>query len=527
CMSRIRYWFAAAAASSLLAAGLFAAASAPASASAGPQAGPFEVGNLLSYANSDFEGTIGNWAGVSNATLTDDTSHSFLHNDSLLDTTTTAGSSSFRISGTPDAIDINVTPGDEYRVGAYFKLPADSGETVQFSLNCYDSAGDYLGVVNGTTNNLLDTTKWQYSEDDITVTANPDGCAYVQGAPKVTLGGLPADAAVNMDEAIFAPYRAALIIGAKGENGADGNSGYDASDWILTNWTSSSMTSYNIGPLQSDKEFYDGSSTSLNPTGGWAQSSNICYEIEQSISNSANWPACVINYQTQYSEPDFADFFQNLPAAQMVVMVFHGEPEASSDFSSGSQYVSDFDTESLDVRDAAVTSAGNAMPNVFVAADSTTFQYASSAPNNAGDPNGPGNGCPYIPPTTSTDFYLADHYNQNVQSAPDNTLPTAGSPGPGQDWSNWLSCVQDINKPVGLAEYGLDCHNSVGPDQQVVTDEINADNDYLEAIPGATQPTIMWEYWYSDNGGTPGCVFSNAYGAVTAWQNAETQNGGG
>jgi hypothetical protein len=99
-------------AAGLAAAGLVAVGAAPAHATSGTlQSDPFEVGNLLNYANSDFEGTIGNWA------------------------------------------------------------------------------------------TLLDTTKWQYSQADITI---PATCTYVLGSPEVILGGLAAGAAVNMDEAIFA-----------------------------------------------------------------------------------------------------------------------------------------------------------------------------------------------------------------------------------------------------------------------------------------------------------------------------------
>jgi len=38
----------------------------------------------------------------------------------------------------------------------------------------------------------------------------------------------------------------------------------------------------------------------------------------------------------------------------------------------------------------------------------------------------------------------------------------------------------------------------------------------------------MWAYWFSDAGSsTPGCVFNNTNGAITQWQDDETQNGGG
>jgi hypothetical protein len=85
---------------------------------------------------------------------------------------------------------------------------------------------------------------------------------------------------------------------------------------------------------------------------------------------------------------------------------------------------------------------------------------------------------------------------------------------------------QGTYKPFGLAEYGLDCTSN--PDQAVVTDEMEADNTYLGAIPGAQAPTIMWAYWFSDSGpSSPGCVFDNSAGGSTEWNSIETQNGGG
>ena len=52
------------------------------------------------------------------------------------------------------------------------------------------------------------------------------------------------------------------------------------------------------------------------------------------------------------------------------------------------------------------------------------------------------------------------------------------------------------------------------------------DDSYLETGPGVSAPTIMWNYWYSDNQNSPGCVFTNT-DTITAWQDLETQNGGG
>jgi hypothetical protein len=510
---RMRQRLALIAAVALAAAGLSTLATLPARAASGAaQSGPFEVGNLLDYANADFEGTIGNWAPVSNATLTDDPDHHFLHDDSLLDTATSAGSSTFKLGNGSPAIQINLSPGKEYQIGAYFKAPAVSGQTVQFSLGCYTSSGQWIDSSKGAVNTLLDTTSWQYSQDDITI---PDNCAYVLGSPEVTLGGLAAGAAVDMDEAIFAPDRAALIIGAHGENGLDGGTDYTAQDWIDTNSI--------IGPLQSDKQFPQ--PDDYLPA-SWDSSNNNCYEIEQALgtADSANWPACLITYNYPANEPtteaQLQAFFTTsagdpFPAQQMVIMTYHDEPELSTSGLDGPEFVSQFETQSTNIRSAAA--AVGRTPEVFVAMDSATYDYSNDPTHDDGL------GCSYIPPTSYVDFYLADHYD-DVANGED--LPNEGSPY-SDEWSNWLGCVQGINKPLGLAEYGLNCPVGNNPNASAVTQAITEDNSYLAAIPNATEPTIMWEYWYDTNAsGTNDCVFTNS-NTISEWQSVETQNGGG
>jgi hypothetical protein len=503
--SRFRRWSAVAAAAGLAAIGLAAVTTTPAHALTGTaQSPPFEVGNLLNYANSDFEGTIGNWSAVSNATLTDDPNHHFLHDASLLDTVTSAGTSSFKLGNGSPVIQINMTPGAEYRVGAYFRAPQANGQTVQFSLGCYTLSGAWIGSSKGAANTLLNTANWQYSEDDIRVPAN---CAYVLGSPEVTLGGLAAGAQVNMDEAIFAPDRAALIIGAHGENGLDGGSGYTGKDWIMTNNI--------IGPLQSDKQFPQ--PDDYLPS-SWDASNNNCYQIEQQISDPSDWPACLITYKYPANQPttvaDLEAFFRTsahvtFPDQQMVIMTFEDEPELSSSGLTGPEFVKEFEAQSVNIRAAAA--AVGRTSQVFVAMDSATYPYTN------------GFGCSYIPPTSYVDFYLADHYDDiaNGQSLPDENSPFK------DEWSNWLACVQGINKPLGLAEYGQNCKDGSNPNSSVVTQAIGNDNAYLGAIPGATEPTIMWEYWYGTNAaGTSNCVFTNPK-TISEWKSIETQNGGG
>jgi len=55
---------------------------------------------------------------------------------------------------------------------------------------------------------------WQYIEDDITV---PSNCAQVQGSPRVQATNFNAAGILHMDYAIFAPFRAAIAVGAHGK----------------------------------------------------------------------------------------------------------------------------------------------------------------------------------------------------------------------------------------------------------------------------------------------------------------------
>jgi hypothetical protein len=502
---RVKYWLAALATSGLLTTGLATVAAAPVQAASGSgQFGSSEVGNLLVYANTDFEGTIGNWTPVSNSRLADDTGQAFLHADSLRDAALAKGASSFQLGRGHSAIAVKL-PGKKYRLGAYFKAPAVSGQTVQFSVGCAGSPG--VRWSKGTVSKLQSTGIWQYSEDDIAV---PAGCTNAPGSPRVTLGGLATRATVNMDEVIFAPYRAAVIIGAHGLAGADGHYGYDAQDWADAN--------SKIGPLQSDKEFFQ-PTQQLPAT--WNDPKNDCYGIEKILgtSDSASWPVCVISHQYQETEPGLAAFFKAMPPQQMVIMVFHNEVEDDWKEVSGSQFASQFHTQSQNVRAAAA--ADGLTSRVFVAEDSSDYQYGTLSLNDHGDPR-PGQ-CPYIVPSSDTDFYLVDHYDNNM-SGQGSSLPDE-SGQQGAEWRDWLSCVQSHGKPIGLGEYGFNC-KSGSPNDPAVTQAITSDGRYLQsASTWQHEPTIMWAYWYGSNATHPGnsCVFTNPK-TIAEWKSLERQN---
>ena len=117
----------------------------PASASAAwtPQPGPLPVGNLLSYANSDFEGQV-NFTAAQNAAIAGSNT-GFLHSNSLQDTVRRAGTSAFTLQ---KDVAIGVSGANTYTVSAYVKLSSLArGQTLTCGLNCYASPGEGRAVL--------------------------------------------------------------------------------------------------------------------------------------------------------------------------------------------------------------------------------------------------------------------------------------------------------------------------------------------------------------------------------------------
>jgi hypothetical protein len=402
--------------------------------------------NLLSYADSDFESGVGNWVAVSNANLSQDTHQAFLHDASLQDVVSSAQPSQFALNG---KMEIDVEPGQEYRAGGYFKVPAAAGQTITWAVQAFDSAGDSQGWVSGTPAALNDTGAWQYASAVLTM---PAGAAYLLGSPQVTYAGGLAGRALHMDEVQFTPNRAAELIGADG--GHDGS----VADWMDAN--------NKIGPLQSDKVFYRKLPASF--------SGSMCDELPAPI-------VCFVDYQVMNT--NLTSFVSGIPASRTVVMIFRGEPEGKTynyhGKTAGPAYVAEFEHEARLVRAAAKDA-----PNVFIAMDASAYGYR---------PGGPGLGCSFIPPSRYVDFYLIDHY----QLDPNGSSVSQGTgTGPGE-WQAWLSCVRGYGKPIGLAEYGLGtCGTQVDALRQ---DSITATAPYLESLPGSSTldaPVLVWSYWW-------------------------------
>jgi hypothetical protein len=501
-----------------MAAGLLAASTTGAQASVSQEAGPFWPGDLLSMSNADFEGGVGNWTAVSNSTVAT-SPNAFLHDQSL--EITGAGTGTFtsviQLMGKGGG-DIQIqlpstSPAPKYRVGAYIYTPAGSAQTTEFDLQCYNSAGQSLGWSLGSQVANHDTGTWQWVKDDIQL---PSGCAYVQDSPRVEFTGMQAGDDVLMDEAWLAPQRAALMIGAYAQN--------------YTTWNSDNTS---IGPLQSDKIFFGGKNSPALPA-TWDSTHNQCHKIYQSTKPP---PVCVINLNPQtssgqptvYSEGQIRKFLTGMPVNQTVIMVYHGEPEIAtfancpgSGPGNAANFRCYFKTEANDIRTAAADPKVNRIANVFTADDSASSQY---------DAAGDAHTCNWIVSPSFADVYLLDHYERGWANG--NPLPTQGDNTNGeQQWNNWLGCVKNMDKPIGLAEYGLcsgpvSCNHSdgsascqtegsTGADEQTMF----ADNTYLAGEPSGTSPTLLWNYWYD------GCWQFTDTAGINEWQSIENQNGG-
>jgi hypothetical protein len=311
------------------------------------------------------------------------------------------------------------------------------------------------------------------------------------------------------------------VIGAHGNIATGSTSAYTATDWLNTNGL--------LGPLQSDNFFF-GPAKPLPSS--WASSGNQCYEIEQALPRHS-WPECLISYKAAESEAQLQSFLAGLPAGQQLIMVWWPAPEAAS-FSgcpgaagNGPNFVCYFEQQASEIRQAAA--ADGVSPQVLVGMNANTYAYdpiSDTEPGEwlEGDDSGnseAGTSCSFIPPSSSVDVYLSDHYAVNASSN------LAAGPGERADnWQDWLACVLPKNKPIGLAEYGLNPNDS---DPSGTASAIAADTSYLAALPAtAHEEMAMWALWDSAaTGTTTNWAIDDESRAVGAWQVAETQNDGG
>lgn len=465
-----------------------------------PESTSWGGANLISYADSDFESGVGKWVPYFNTTIDQDSSTAFAHDDSLKMTAGTAGSQAAELGSGNTAAKIPVTPGATYRESGWFKAAAAPGRTVTFADGFYGSNGKWLGWFAGRPVRLNGTGAWQYASDLITA---PRNAAYMLGSPRISEAGVAAGEGLNMDEVLVEPYRAATLIGAKDPS---------------LNGSRFDYANSAIGPLQVDKVFY-GESEALPPSYGQSDCNNLPVSV-----------TCVLAYKVPTT--NVASFVSSIPAGRNTIMVWHQEPENDSFSgrcgSSGANFVCDFERQAHLIR--ANTTARN-RANVWVADDAMTYQYDLATRHDDGGAVGP---CSYTVPSRYVDFYLADAYEDPADGR---NLGSTSYESP--MWQGWLSCVLPQDKPIGLAEYGLNC--STAPDYAngpATSQAMAADNRYLKDqsfIPAGstrayTRPVVMWEYWWYDNAFN--CQFTSADNpdgtrAVRQWRANEDENGGG
>lgn len=480
----------------LLVSGLSAAA-APAARAFPVATSSWGAANLISYADSDFESGVGDWADYSNATVTQDTSTAYLHRDSLKMVSGTSGSQAVKMGTGTTAPQVNVTAGDAYRESAWVKAPALSGRTVTFADGFYNSSGTWLGWTSGSTVTLNSTGKWQYVQDLITA---PPGASYMVGSPRITEGGVAAGEALNLDEVLVMPYRAAAMIGA--EDGSGGCQAFSAANSA-------------IGPLQACKIFY-GPGSALPGT----YSGSVCASLPVNVT-------CLISYKVMTT--NVASYVESIPAGRNVILTYWQEPENDSfsynGLTGGAAYVAEYENQVNLIRSSAASAS---RANVFVAMDAMDYQYDQGTSHNLG---GAGGACSFIPPSSYADFYLSDHYEFTASGS--NMSADSGSRA---EWNGWLGCVKGQGKPIGVAEYGLNCGQTGGsgaePNALTTSKGMAADNTYLQGNPDGL-PVAIWEYWWDTNGDPSGnCQFTpggspGGSQAVQKWRASETQNGGG
>lgn len=458
---------------------------APANALTGPpEPTSMAQGNLFSLDHMDFEDAADLGAvSSSNATITQGTGTTMLHNAALKDTVPATGNTVFKLA---NGNEISVVPGAQYRVGSYFHTPTVTGDTVTFAFGGYDSSGVWQGWTSGATDTLANTANWQYESDVITV---PSTVTNVIGV-RVTITGTVSGDIVRMDEAYLASQRAGIAIGAHGDHCGDGTCGsYSTTDWLDANQTSPP----GIGPLQVNKEFF-GSGDGLT----W--SATHCADIENSLPQ-AQWPVCIIAYKDTLTQAQMTAFLQAIPADQPVDVVPHQEPEG--DYPTGADFVSYFEGQYT-----LYKAAGN-FPNVMFIDDSASYPYKADT-----------FGCSYTVPTAFTDGYAIDDYESKVDGKAMNVNVDRGGA-----FTTWDNCVKDNQRPIGIAEEGYDQGTSSNVANTPAA--LSADSTYLSGLPDVQgTPVLFRAYWDTNFGGAGGNWKLSNSTEVTEWQRELALNGG-
>lgn len=240
------------------------------------------------------------------------------------------------------------------------------------------------------------------------------------------------------------------------------------------------------GPGQIAREFFSGS-LPATWSGAWAS------QVPQTT---------LVNVSYKTMDTNVAAFVASIPSTRTapVWIIFHHEPEADYGTGGGPAYVSQFESQSVQIR-AACALAGNCNV-VKVGMIAGSYQYGKAGRE--------GYTCAYIPPASYVDGYFLDAYQQYLAGLGNELY-----------WTRWHTCLGTVPAGVvtGISEYGLGTFNANGSaasEAQRIT-VMQGDAAYL----AANYPDLYeWMYWNYDDP-TPGMQWSMTPGLVQTWQSIE------
>ena len=200
----------------------------------------------------------------------------------------------------------------------------------------------------------------------------------------------------------------------------------------------------------------------------------------------------IASFKSQMTQTAIQSYLTDLvTSGRQVILIYHHEPEG--DYTLGSQFVSEFQTQSTYIRGAATAlGLSQGWPNgqVSVAMAAAGYPYRNAGTSDVLDGNYLTGLGPYVDMFTK-DIYQGAGGDSGVQW-PSNGLANC------QYWVNWLNLVTNTSivgtlKPVGITEYGVD--------SEVTNTErfnrITLDANYLFTLPSVTGfPVPLYCYWW-------------------------------
>jgi hypothetical protein len=296
--------------------------------------------------------------------------------------------------------------------------------------------------------------------------ATVTGSSVITGTPQV---GADAHVTVSRLLAQTVVFNATLPMASSGSRVAD-LIGFDVHSGDFT------TTQAAIGPGETHRLFY--------------QSLPATFDADGS-------PASVTvfaSFKAQLTQAQIQPYIHTMPAGRKLVLIYHHEPEG--DYTTGAQFVSEFQQESTRIRAAA--SAEGRSADVRVCMCSAGAPYRPAA--NGGDAEAlAGNYLRGLGPYV--DMFTKDVYQGSGGTS--GTYWSSNGLANLSYWTSWLALVTDPSvvgtiKPLGITEYGVD--DPVGNTARY--NRIALDRDYLanNFPPKKTSITpyrlTCWCYWY-------------------------------